>query len=401
MFAASSIQNISSQFARRLAMLCALFLVGHTPNVVANDKAQDAWLNTFFANTKAKLSKEKIPGYSMVFVQRGQPPVYFSHGVTEKRGAPIDEMTLFRLASVSKTFTGTLTSKLVEQGKLDWQTSISKLAPDSGFDRAGKANITLGHVLSQSSGLVPNAYDNLIEANYSVPRILNELANLQPLCSPGECYTYQNALFGVLDQHFAKNNASFGTLLQQELLRPLNMRSTSVGKVPLQSAKVWAKPHVLMRNKQWRKTSVANSYYKFAPAAGVNTNAHDLGLWLKALLGERPEVMSPKMIADMTAPYVRTKRELRRKGWRRHLQDAYYGYGWRVYDFAGHKLNYHSGWVSGYRAEIAFAPDCGAGFAILMNAESNSINQLGAEFWASYFAHWSKENADSLIANVD
>lgn len=345
------------------------------------------WLTQFLNETEQKISDKKIPGYSMVFVQQGEQPIFFSGGKTEKNGNSIDELTLFRLASVSKTFTGSLTAKLVDQGKLNWQTSISQLAPEFGFDQSGKANITLSHLISQSSGYVPNAYDNLIEANYSRTRILNELADLQPMCNPGKCYTYQNALFGVLEHHFSQNNVSYGSLLEKELLQPLNMQHTSVGKAPLESATSWAKPHVMVASKKWKKTRVSHNYYRFAPAAGINTNAKDLGIWLEAMLGNYPEVLSQDLIADITQPQVRTRRELRRRNWRNHLDDAHYGYGWRIYDFSGHKLNYHSGWVKGYRAEIAFTPEYGAGFAMLMNAETNIINEIGADFWARYFDH--------------
>lgn len=364
----------------------------------------EPWLEAFLSETRSRAIEKNVPGYSMVYVEQGQAPVFFNYGVTEANGSKVDEYTLFRLASVSKTFTGGLTAKLVEQGKLDWQLSISELAPEFGFDQTGKANITLEHLLTQSSGLVPNAYDNLIEANYSLKRILNELADLEPLCKPGECYTYQNALFGVLEHHFQKNNVSYRRLLEKELLKPLNMHYTSVGKSPLESSSKWAKPHVLTSNKKWRRTSVSNNYYRFAPAAGINTNANDMGIWLKAMLGERPDVISPQLVEDITTPKVRTKREKWRRGWKGHVKDAHYGYGWRVYDFEGFKLNYHSGWVRGYRAEVAFSPETGAGFAILMNAESNVINEIGADFWDAYFDQIQNHqiagaNAESHIAS--
>lgn len=385
----------------RFSIITSFFAAFATLSAGLAHAQSEAWLNEFLKKTEARVAKAKVPGYSMVLIEAGQKPQYFNYGHTEKRGKPVDELTLFRLASVSKTFTGGLTAKLVEQGKLNWQTSISQLAPEFGWDQAGKANITLEHVLSQSSGLVPNAYDNLIEANYSFNRILNELADLQPLCKPGECYTYQNALFGVLEHHFRLNNVSYSKLLEEELLKPLNMQYTSVGKSPLESSGTWAKPHVLTRNKTWTKTRVSNSYYRFAPAAGINTNAKDMGIWLKAMLGEHPDVVSHALVEDITTPRVRTKREMRRRGWRGHIQDAHYGYGWRVYDFDGHKLNYHSGWVKGYRAEVAFSPETGTGFAILMNAESNVINQIGADFWVSYFDQYEKTKVASNNTNSD
>ncbi len=64
---------------------------------------------------------------------------------------------------------------------------------------------------------MPNAYDNLIEADYSLERVLKSLGELEPLCAPGECYTYQNALFGALEYYFSNNNTSYSRQLQAKL----------------------------------------------------------------------------------------------------------------------------------------------------------------------------------------
>ena len=331
----------------------------------------------------------------MVFVEKAQNPKYFNLGLTEKGGKKVDELTLFRLASVSKTFAGGLTAKLVDKGQLDWQQPLHELAPNFRFSRNNK-NITLHHLLSQSSGLMRNAYDNLIEADYSLPKIIDHLKDLEPLCEPGKCYTYQNALFGVLEYHFQQQNRSFGVVLEQELLTPLNMYHTSVGRKPLQSAEDWAKPHVLTRKKNWTKTRVNEDYYRVSPAAGVNTNSHDMGIWLKAMLGEYPDVMEPELIQEITEPHIRTSRELRRRSWGKLLDNAHYGLGWRVYNVDGTEIAYHSGWVKGYRAEVSFSDELGVGIAMLMNAEANLMNELGANFWSGYL----KEQRAQLSARV-
>lgn len=347
--------------------------------------ADDHYLDDFWQQTQKKVKKERIPGFSMVFVERQQDPRYFNTGRTEKGGNRVDEMTLYRLASVSKTFAGGLTAKLVNKGELDWQQPLQELAPDFRFS-ANNKNITLHHLLSQSSGLMRNAYDNLIEADYPLPKIIDHLKDLDPLCKPGKCYTYQNALFGVLEYHFQQQNLSFGELLDQELLTPLNMKYTSVGRKPLQSANDWAKPHVLTRKKNWTKTRVKETYYRVSPAAGVNTNSHDMGIWLQAMLGEYPEVIAPRLVQEITEPQIRTVRELRRRTWGKILDNAHYGLGWRVYNIDGHQIAYHSGWVKGYRAEVSFCNRLGIGIAMLMNAEANLMNELGADFWSGYLA---------------
>lgn len=66
------------------------------------------------------------------------------------------------------------------------------------------------------------------------------------------------------------------------------------------------------------------------------------------------------------------------------IDDAHYGLGWRVYDLNGVKLNYHGGWVKGYRADVAFSPEHKVGYVMLMNAESNMINSTTAELWKRY-----------------
>lgn len=129
-------------------------------------------------------------------------------------------------------------------------------------------------------------------------------------------------------------------------------------------------------------------YYRFSPAAGVNASGADMVKWVGALLGEQPNVIGPQIIDQVTQPRVKTKREMHRRLWQRYLKDAHYGLGWRVYDFDGHRLNYHGGWVKGYRAAVAFAPDQKVGYFMLMNAESNLINDFTADFWASYFKHY-------------
>ncbi len=343
------------------------------------------WLRDYAADTQSQARMRNIPGYVFVFVKNGDTPIVYTYGQTERNGAPIDADTVFRLASVSKTFTGVLMAKLVEQEQMSWQTSIPQLVPKYGFQQQPDAAMNLEHLLSQSSGFTPNAYDNLIEANYSLKRVLSQLAKLKPLCSPGRCYTYQNALFGVLEDYYQDQKTSYGQILENQLLRPLKMPHASAGRDGLVGSDKWAKPHIAITRDKWRQGKVQQDYYRFTPAAGVNASISDMVIWIKAMLGQYPNVVSPNVIETVTTPRVKTQKELRRRDWRQFLKDAHYGLGWRIYDFQGHKLNYHGGWVEGYRADVAFAPEQGVGFAMLMNAESNLINSFTAKFWETYF----------------
>jgi beta-lactamase class C len=351
-----------------------------------NAMADMSWANDFANDVRQEAKKRNIPGFIFVVVERGKPAKFYTFGKTERRGEAISPETVFRLASVSKTFTATLVAAENPLATaISWQTPISQLTPEYNFDKYPDKPLLLRHIVGQSTGFMPNAYDNLIEANYNRKRVLKELTELEPLCQPGYCYTYQNALFGVIEEHYARRGSSFAEQIQRQLFKPLKM-SASIGRQALESSKSWAKPHAAIARNRWSKVNVKDDYYRFAPAAGINASATDMEIWLRAMLLEYPDVVSAEMVTEMTLPRVQTKNEMRRRGWRGYLKSAHYGLGWRVYNFDNIQLNYHGGWVQGYRADVSFSPELGIGYAFLMNAESNMINEVTADFWAKTIA---------------
>ncbi len=351
-----------------------------------NIYASQEWIEQFAADVKHANRKEKIPGYAFAIVKPDANVEIFTNGLTHAKGKPIDENTLFRLASVSKTFTSVLTAKLVQQGHMKWNLPIQQLVPEVSFKANLGTEITLQHILSQSTGYMPNAYDNLIEANYSVERVLRQLAKLEPICQPGKCYTYQNTLFAAVDKGlYQQTEKNYKTLLQEQIFEPLDMATASVGLKPLINGDNWARPHAKVRKGRYVQTRVKPAYYRYASASGINASITDMSKWLKLMLGHYPGVLSDYQIEKLIEPKTITTKELYRKHWQGHLNTAHYGLGWRVYDFEGEQLVHHGGWVSGYRADITFAPEFGVGLVLLMNAESNLINKFRVNFWENAF----------------
>ena len=123
------------------------------------------------------------------------------------------------------------------------------------------------------------------------------------------------------------------------------METASAGKGGLLASEQWARPHIAIARNRWREGHVESNYYRFSPAAGVNASINDMTRWLQAMLLEFPTVVPEDVIVDVTTPRVKTTREVYRRGWRDKLTDAHYGFGWRIYDYAGETLNYHGGWV--------------------------------------------------------
>lgn len=354
----------------------------------------------FSIHVAKQLKKYDIPGGAYVIVKNNKIVSLETFGHTDKtKRQTVDSNTVFRLASVSKTFASTITTMLAQEHVLNLSDSITKYVPDFALAKEGAAEkIQLKHILSHSSGLMPNAYDNLLHENWSMDKIIGRFERITPICQPEKCYGYQNITFGLLQPAIeTSQEKSYSTLLTERLFSPLKMDNSSIGLKAFQQHINTAKPHVLRKtiltnkqNKQgkrvkqyiWRTVNVEPDFYKVAPAAGVNSSISDLAKWLIANLGHNPDVLSPALLSEVTTPRIKTKKDLRRKYWREHLTDAHYGYGWRIYQLQRQKIIYHSGWVEGFRADIGYSLELDMGFAILINAEANVINQISSEFWS-------------------
>jgi beta-lactamase class C len=300
------------------------------------------------------------------------------------RSQPINENTAFRVASVSKTFAAGLAGVLVQEGEFGWNDRVIDYIPDFQVD-GDSTQVRIEHLLGQSTGLIPHAYDNLIEDGLSMDRITKQFSKLSYICDPGDCYSYQNSVFSLIQPVIEKTTAqSYAEMMVKKIFLPLDMRDASVGYEPFINNPNRAKPHVKARG-QWRTVKVKPNYYRVAPAAGVNASALDMGKWLMAQMGANPDVMGPDVVETLTEPRVYTARDKRRKYWRDILSDAHYGLGWRIYRIGEEEIVYHSGWVSGYRADIAWSEKHQLGVAVLMNAESNDISSLTTTFWQMAF----------------
>ena len=293
----------------------------------------------------------------------------------------INEDTVFRIASVSKTFAAGLTGILVEDGYLNWEDEVVRYVPDFRFDGNFESVLTR-HVLGQSTGLIPHAYDNLLEDGVPLETIFDRLEGLTPICQPGHCYSYQNSVYSLIEPILSEaTSEDYSELLRTRIFEPLDMQTASLGRSALLENPNHARPHV-RRGKSWTPVSVKQNYYNAAPAAGVNASILDMAKWLQAQLGSHPEVLSTDTLNELARPRVRTRRELFRSEWRELLTDAHYGLGWRVYQLAGESIVYHSGWVAGYRADVAWSPVRRVGLAVLLNVQGNAINTLSTRFWS-------------------
>ena len=330
-------------------------------------------VHRFEAIAQALVANQRVPGMAMAVVQNGRILSARGYGITDVDNAePVDAHTVFRLASLSKAFAGTMTGLLVNDGALRWDSRVADYMPSLQFaDPNAARQLTVAEVLSHRVGLTHNAYDRDVERNADYASLVQKLAYAPMECAPGQCYGYQNVAFSLIgDVVYGASGHFYSEEVSRRIFKPLGMNDASYGLEGIEASPRWARPHVRAGG-GWRSLMPKPTYYRLAPAAGVNASISDMAQWLLAQGGHRPDVIPAPLLATLHAPVIGTPTELRGSSWRRErLNAAGYAIGWRIYDYAGHRVIFHGGAVQGYRGLIALMPERDLGVVILWNSES-------------------------------
>ncbi len=333
-------------------------------------------VRSFEAMAEEMVAGGRIPGLAVAIVQNGRVLSARGYGVTDttRNGLPVDAHTVFRLASLSKSFAGAVTGILVNDGVLRWDSKLVDYVPGFRLSQPDAAQqVTVADLLSHRVGLTRNAFDRDIEADADFHSLTLKLANAPMTCAPGQCYAYQNVAFSLIgDIVFATTGQFFSETVVRRVFKPLGMHDASYGLDGIEASARWAKPHV-RGGGGWVPLRPKPTYYRVAPAAGVNASISDMAQWLIAQTGHRPDVLPAPLLETMHQPLIDTPGEMRgsSSSWRRNrLSSAGYALGWRAFSYAGHDVAFHGGAVQGYRGAMALLPDKDVGIVILWNSES-------------------------------
>ena len=378
-----------------LALLMAASLFATRPNSSADQaaKIQHAHLRLASLSTEARhdvdyslldqrlqrlMTKPAMVGLAVGIVENGRITFLSGYGETlEGSGVAVTPETVFRWASVSKGVAATMVAKLSEQGKIRLDAPVAQFAPDLKLPGGYEHRATVGDLLSHRLGLYRNAYDNKLEEGQDPSLLRQSLSQLNPICPPGTCWSYQNVAYDASSEMVSRTTGlSYEQALKQYLFNPIGMTSGSASLAGLEANRSWAKPHSIGR----KPLPMDDTYYKVPAAGGVNSNIKDMALWMLAQMGEMPDVLDGQLLDTIHAPYVVTPTERGRlRKFLERLGTAWYGYGWRSYDYAGHHIIGHRGGINGYRSLILFDPQKKSGVVALWNSNTNQPGGLEFE----------------------
>jgi beta-lactamase class C len=326
----------------------------------------------------ATIKQSGTVGAAVVITYKGKVALLKCFGV-RKAGEkdPVDQNTIFRLASVSKSVTGVLAGILDDENIIDLDDEVLDYLP--GFELKNNEStrkIKARHLLSHTSGLIPHAYDLMVEDHVPLENIIARLDEVDITAPPGEMYGYQNVIYSIYDPIVAaKTNKSFSTLLNEKVFVPFGMTDASTGYDAFKNNDNKAYPHYNRGHNRFSPMRLNDRYYNTTPAAGVNASISDLGQFLLTLTNPDSKSISNKALETVFTPQV--KSPLKRtyfKSWG-SVQSKEYSIGWRIVGYKGRKVAYHGGYVLGYKAELALCQEEEIGIAILTNSPNTSTSK--------------------------
>jgi CubicO group peptidase (beta-lactamase class C family) len=294
--------------------------------------------------------------------------VVFERGLGEANrewGNLNDTDTKFRLGSVTKSITATLTLRLIDECLLDLSGTVSSYLPEFREDVGSK--VTVHQLLTHSSGiplpqLSMDDYWDLFQRRLTTEEIVRTLCSEDVRFEPGERFQYSSAGYMILGAIIERvTGQTYAEALRERVLHPAGMLGTGVDDPEL----------ILPHRATGYQTNwgLGTARYKYMPSSfssgSLYSTVDDLYRWNRA-------IDSGLLLSD----------EARRLMFTRHLEidREYTGYGWfldswQVGDTVM-EVAYHGGDVSGFSAFVLRTLDSGDLVVLLSNQEGLKYNEI-------------------------
>lgn len=247
---------------------------------------------TFEEDLQQIIQKHEAVGLAIVVVKNGKPVFEKAYGYKDlEKKTALSTQDLFRIASISKSFSSTAIMQLVEQGKISLDDDFSDLV---GFNvrnpKFPNTKITLEMVLSHRSSLNDsNGYFTFdVLDSTKNPNWAKSYNNYEP----GTGYEYCNLNFNMVGAVLERiSNIRFDNYIEQQVLAPLQLQAGYCVDSLDQSrfAKLYVKTTGVFkeqpsaynpRSEEIRNYTMGVSTPVFSPTGGLKISAKDLSTYM-------------------------------------------------------------------------------------------------------------------------
>ncbi|MDA1347625.1 MAG: serine hydrolase [Chloroflexi bacterium] len=284
-------------------------------------------------------------------------------------GRPPDLHTVFRIASVTKTFTATALFQLRDEGKLSLDDPLLTYVPEFANAKARGGSVegvTLRRLLCHHSGLMAEAPgDEPFWSTMAIPSIKEIIAatsRIEIVIEQDAAFKYSNVGFALLGEVVTRvAGRRYEDYVMEEVLRPLGMTST-VFELDGDLGGRMATGYMATPYEDSATVVPDVNLAGYASAGQLYSTVDDLAKWVSfqfsAGAAERDgkQVLRGQSIKEMQRPRVMGP------NW-----ESGYGLPWIARRVAGRVIVGHPGFTYGFRADVSFDVERRLGVIALLN----------------------------------
>jgi CubicO group peptidase (beta-lactamase class C family) len=325
-------------------------------------------------------ARARIPGIAYGIVIDGELAFSGAAGTRDiASNAPVDVDTVFRIASMTKSFTAMSILKLRDAGRLSLDDPAEKYVPelkDLAYPTSDSPRITIRHLLSHSGGFPednPWGDRQLADSDAQMSEMMRR--GIPFSNAPGMAYEYSNFGFAILGRIVTRvSGMPFRDYVAANILRPLGMKASTLDPKAVPAGRLahgyrW-------EDGKWREEPLLADG-AFGSMGGMLTSVRDLSRFVAFLLSAWPprddpgngpirrasarEMQQVWRTAEATATRANPEAPLR-------LNAGGYGFGLRVWQSCDFRhVVAHGGGLPGFGSHMRWLPEYGVGVVALGN----------------------------------
>ena len=283
-----------------------------------------------------------------------------------KTKAFVTSRTIFRIASITKTFTSTAILLLRDRGKLQLDDPVSKYLPWFTYRNRfpeGPA-VTIRHLLTHTSGL-PRESSFPYWTDYKFPtreEMIDALHHQESVFEPETRLKYSNLGMSILGEVVAAAAGEpYDVFISKNILEPLQLTSTSVYPPPALLER-FATGYGRRKADGSRDETTFMDAKGIVPAANISSTVEDLARFASFHMLEGKN--TPGQILKGS-----TLREMHRAHWIQPSWRSGWGLGFSVSKDDKRVTFGHGGWVGGNRSQLTISPKEKVAVVVMVNAD--------------------------------
>ena len=341
--------------------------------VASQTNAQQLSLDQLLDSLEIIIKKEKIPGISLALVHKDS--IIYQGGIgyaNLERDERVNADHLFRIGSVSKTFTSLAIMRLIEQGKFSLDSKLRDIAPEVPFKNRWEEThpIRVINLLEHTTGFDDMHFKDMKnytgERKYNLDEIISQQNSLYTRWKPSTRMSYSNPGYTILGHLITKySGMDYRDYIAKEIFEPLHMHNSTFD-YQLEPGFSWG--YYL----DGTTHAIAEPVMINGESAGaISSSAVDMARFIKFFLNNGVVDEAQVFAADVLELMEQSQSSLSAQAGYRH------GYGLALYtkprsihaDSIKTRFVGHDGGIMGFVTDFGYNKELAVGYYVSNNAE--------------------------------